>query len=225
MSSKTKAHVLPPHIARSLPSDTRIWQALKGGIYEFKAGTLMVRAAWSPKAVWPEQVEKTYRFGPPASVVDDDGAFAFHWIYLGDSTITAAWEAELCVNDTSVRGAFFFKRGAADALIAEMTFTRDLRLLDLTGDAVSKLGIYDELVDPGHEWCQWFGCALDRIIAKHPRLDGIRYMSRKHPDHYAYAISSREMGNLEVFRQTSIERFKDTAEYAELQRDSCYSRF
>lgn len=225
MSSKKKAHVPPPHIARTLPSDARIWQALKGSICEFKAGTLMVRAAWNPKSVWPEQVGKTYRFGPPASLVDGNGAFPFHWIYLGDNTITAAWEAGLCVNDTSVPGTFFFARNAADALIAGMTFTRDLRLLDLTGDAVSKLGIYAELLDPWHEWCQWLGCALDRIIARHSHFDGIRYMSRKHPDHYAYAISSRVMGSLDVFRQTSIVRFQDTAEYVELQLDSCFSSF
>ncbi|RFP13684.1 hypothetical protein D0T23_14865 [Duganella sp. BJB475] len=156
---------------------------------------------------------------------DNNGAFAFHWIYLGDSTITAAWEAGLCVNDASMPGTFFFARNAADALIAGMTFTRDLRLLDLTGDAISKLGIYAELLDPGHEWCQWLGCALDRIIARHPHLDGIRYMSRKHTGHYAYAISSRRMDSLDVFRQTSINRFQDTAEYIALQRDSCFAKF
>lgn len=50
-------------------------------------------------------------------------------------------------------------------------------------------------------------------------------MSRKHPGHYAYAISSHVMDSLEVFRQASIASFKDTAEYVELQRDSCFSRF
>ncbi len=225
MSSKKKAHAPPPHIASIMPSDARIWQALKGSICEFKAGTLMVRAAWNQKSVWPEKVDETYRFGPPAIFADDNGAFAFHWIYLGDNTITAAWEAQLCVNDASMPGTFFFVRNAADALITKMTLTRDLRLLDLTGDAVSKLGIYAELAEPGHEWCQWLGCALDRIIARHPHLDGIRYMSRKHPGHYAYAISSRVMVNLNLFRQTSIERFRDTAEYSELQRDSCFTKF
>ncbi|NVD73437.1 RES family NAD+ phosphorylase [Duganella sp. BJB1802] len=225
MSSKKKAHVPPSHIARTLPSDARIWQALRGGICELKAGTLMIRAAWNPESVWPERVEKTYRFGPPAVPADDNGAFAFHWIYLGDNVITAAWEAQLCVNDASMPGTFFFKRNAADALIAEMTFTRDLRLLDLTGDAVSKLGIYAELLGPGHEWCQWLGCVLDRIIARHPHLDGIRYMSRKHPGHYAYAISSRRMAGLDMLRRTSIARFEETAEYLRLQRDPCFSKF
>lgn len=225
MSSKKKVHVPPPHIARTLPSDARIWQALKEGTCEFKAGTLMVRAAWSPESVWPERVDRTYRFGPPGILADGNGAFAFHWIYLGDNAITAAWEAQLCINDASMPGTFFFGRNAADALIAEVTFTRDLRLLDLTGDAVSKLGIYAELLEPGHEWCQWLGCALDRIIARHPNLDGIRYMSRKHPGHYAYAISSRRMGGLDLLRRSSIVRFEETAEYLELQRDPCFSKF
>ncbi|MCU6498230.1 hypothetical protein LPN04_10545 [Rugamonas sp. A1-17] len=122
MSSKKKAHVPPPHIARTLPSDARIWQALKSSICEFKAGTLIIRAAWNPESVWPEQVDRTYRFGPPAILADDNGAFAFHWIYLGDNTITAAWEAQLCVNDASMPGTFFFKRNAADALLAEMAY-------------------------------------------------------------------------------------------------------
>ena len=225
MSSKKKADVPPPHIASTLPSDSHIWRALKNNVCELKVGTSLVRAARNENSVWPTQVGKTYRFGPPPSLVNDNGAFAFHWIYLGENTMTAAWEAKLCINDTSTRRTFFFDRNAADALIARMSFTRDLRLLDLTGDAVSKLGIYEELLGPEHEWCQWFGCALDRIIARHPDLDGIRYMSRKHPGHFAYAISSRAMNNLDALRRTSIERFEDTIEYAELQQDPCFSKF
>lgn len=224
MSSKKKADAPPPYIAKTLPSDARIWDALKNSICELKAGTVIVRAAWNKTSVWPYQVNRTYRFGPPASLVNASGTFDFHWMYLGENAITAAWEAKLCVNDISTR-TFFFERKASEAFIARMMFGRDLRLLDLTGDAVSKLGIYEELVNPDHEWCQWLGCALDRVVAKHVGLDGIRYMSRKHPGHYAYAISSRAMDGLEAHRQTSIERFGDTVEYLALQRDSCFSRF
>lgn len=223
MSSKKKADGAPQYIAKTLPSEARIWQALKGNIFELKAGTVIVRAAWNKKSVWPWQVERTYRFGPPNSLTVSGSGFPFHWIYFGENAITAAWEAKLCVNDASVPGTFFFERNSSQALIVSTTFGRNLRLFDLTGEAVSKLGIYEELTNPDHEWCQWFGCALDRIIVSHPGLDGIRYMSRKHPGQYAYAISSRAMNELDGVRKTSIERFKNTVEYLRLQRDSCFS--
>lgn len=156
--------------------------------------------------------------------MDTSGEFPFHWIYLARDLLTAVWEARLCTNDVSEPGQFFYARDAESALIAHIEFERDLRFLDLTGDAASMLGIYESLSSPDHEWCQWLGCALDRLISRHPEIDGVRYMSRKHLGHYAYAISSRPMTKFEGLRHVSIERFGDTQAFSRLQSHPLLSR-
>jgi hypothetical protein len=224
MSSKRKKQLPPAEIADTLPSDTRLWMALKENIYKVRAGTVLVRAVRNESSIWPVRVDETYRFGPPEVMRAAGGEFPFHWIYLAADLLTTVWEARLCINDVSEPGQFFFARDVENALIAHMEFDRDLRLLDLTGDAASILGIYEPLSSPDHEWCQWLGCALDRLISRRPEIDGVRYMSRKHLGHYAYAISSRVMAKLEGARHVSIERFGDTQAFSELQFHSLLSR-
>lgn len=223
MSSKRKKQLPPAVIAENLPSDTQLWRALKENVHELKAGTVLVRAAWIEPSIWPTCVEKTYRFGPPVVTKDVSGKFPFHWIYLAADLLTAVWEAGMCINEVSEPGHFFFERGAENGLIVHMEFDRDLRLLDLTGDVTSKLGIYELISSPDHEWCQWLGCALDRLISRHPEIDGLRYMSRKHPGYFAYAISSRSMGRLNGGRKTITARFGDTQTFSMLQSDPCFS--
>lgn len=136
---------------------------------------------------------------------------------------TAAWEAQFCANDVTRPGTFFIEPQAGDAMVATLTFDCPVRLVDLTGTSASKLGIFDALASPDHEWCQWFGCMLDQVIASRAEaIDGIHYMSRRHPGHSAFAISSRAMTRLDAHRSTAIGKFKEMTEFSQLQDDPCF---
>ncbi len=222
MSSLDKLRV-PRHIEGRLPVYEHARIALLESLIEIPSHTILIRAAWNAASIWPRQVERTYRFGPPAELTSANKEFPFHWVYAGASVITAAWEAQFCANDVTRPGTFYIKREASKGSIARLTFEQPLKLVDLTGDTASKLGIFDALASPEHEWCQWFGCQLDYLIEEQvDKIDGIRYMSRKHPGHYAYAISSRALERLDPGRTTTVKPFVDEAEYRTLQRDPCF---
>lgn len=222
MSSTNQETVIPKHIANILPTYERTSKALAKNIIELPTGTEFVRAAWNDASIWPGKVQRTYRFGPPNELLGADGVFPFHWIYVASHVITAAWEARLCANDVTRPGTFYIEPQAGEARIAKLRFDCPVRLFDLTGTAASKLGIFDMLASPDHEWCQWFGCLLDQVIASRGgAIDGIRYMSRRHPGQSAFAISSRAMGRLDAYRSTSVEKFKETTEFLRLQDDPC----
>jgi hypothetical protein len=107
--------------------------------------------------------------------------------------------------------------------MATLVFSQPIRLLDLTGTVVSKLGIYDELRSPDYEWGQWFGYRLDQlIVAQEGGVHGFRYPSRRHPGHDAYALSSRAMGDLTSSLAYETIRFSDTQEFAALAQDPCW---
>lgn len=213
----------PPHIAARLPDTTQLQSVLLNHIIEVESGYTFVRAAWNELSVWPRQVSKTYRFGPPDVLKDTEGRYPYHWIYVAEHVITAAWEAQLCANDVTRPGTFYVRDGATDALMSTLVFDKPIRLLDLTGTVVSKLGIYDDLRSPDHEWCQWFGNQLDNVIhAQDGRVHGFRYPSRRHPGHCAYALSSRSMDELARHLTYSITKFGDTDELKSMVRDPCY---
>ena len=212
----------PLHIAVRLPKLSILQDALVHHIIELAPGFPFRRAAWNPDSVWPGQVTRTYRFGPPDALIDSKGRYPFHWVYIADHLITAAWEAQFCANDVTRPGTFYVAPRAEDALIATLQFDRPIRLLDLAGMAASKLGIYDDLRSPDYEWSQWFGAQLDQLLAaQNGQVHGFRYPSRRHPGYDAFAIFSRVMAGLDGCRTSSAVRFGDTAEYAMLMRDVC----
>lgn len=221
MPALPKRMVPPAHV--QLPESGQLRNALLDSIVTIPPGTELIRAAWNVASVWPRQVERTYRFGPPAQLAGPRNEFPFHWIYAGASVITAAWEAQFCANDVTRPGTFYIKREAVIGLIARFHFTRALHLIDLTGSTASKLGIYDALASPEHEWCQWFGCQLDQVISgSADDIDGIRYMSRKHPGQLAFALSSRAIDRLDAVRTTTVSSFTDESAFIDLQRDPCF---
>lgn len=213
---------LPSSIAVRLPAVTLLRDALLDNIIELPPGHRLIRGAWNPASVWPEQVTRTYRFGPPDALRGPAGRYPFHWLYAAGHVITAAWEAQFCANDTTRPGTFYIRPGADNALVATLTFGQPIRLLDLTGTAASKLGIYDDLRSPDYEWSQWFGCRMDEVIAaQRGALHGFRYPSRRHPGFNAYAISSRTMAMLEGSMSRSTDRFGNTEQFTFLTHDVC----
>ncbi|MBA5690667.1 RES family NAD+ phosphorylase [Rugamonas apoptosis] len=212
----------PKNFAGMLPEFEYLNQVLSDGVIELPAKQPLVRAAWNAASVWPTSVNRTYRFGPPEDLVGADGAFPFHWVYAANEVLTAVWEARLCVNDVTRPGTFQFAPKAEQALIATLRCAQPLRLLDLSGDLASKLGIYDALRSPDYGFCQWLGYFLDRIIASHDgAIHGFCYPSRRHPGQDAYAISSRSMAALTEGLLITTELFGATAAYARLSQDRC----
>ena len=210
---------IPPEMTARLPAPASLRAELLSHIITHPAGQALVRAAWNEASIWPAKVERTYRFGPPADLADAAG-FPYHWAYIADDAYTAAWEAQLCQNDVTRPGTFYIAHGAELALIATLSFSAPLQLLDLTGLAASRLGIYDQLRSPDHGWCQWLGWQLDQIIAQEAgAIHGFVYPSRRQPGKLAYAISSRHMATLGKAMACSQLTFGDSPAYAQLLDD------
>lgn len=206
-------------MAARLPALTSLRAELLSNLATHQADQPLVRAAWNAASLWPAKVERTYRFGPPAALADSNG-FPYHWVYIADDACTAAWEAQLCCNDVTRPGTFYIAHGAQQALIATLSFSAPLQLLDLTGLAASRLGIYDQLHSPAHGWCQWLGWQLDQIIAQEAgAIHGFMYPSRRQPGKLAYAISSRHMTTLGQAMACSQRIFGDSPAYAQLLAD------
>ncbi|MCC7680386.1 RES family NAD+ phosphorylase [Janthinobacterium sp. FW305-128] len=202
-----------------LPALALLRAELLSHIITHPASQAVVRAAWNMASIWPLKVQRTYRFGPPAELADAAG-FPYHWAYLADDAYTAAWEAQLCQNDVTRPGTFYIAHGAELALIATLSFSAPLQLLDLTGLAASRLGIYDQLRSPDHGWCQWLGWQLDQIIAQEAgAIHGFVYPSRRQPGKLAYAISSRHMAALGTSMACAHVQFGSTEAYARLLAD------
>ena len=212
----------PDHIAKRLPPLALLQDTLLAHVTTIDARAPLTRAAWNSASILPARVDRTYRFGPPAALRGADGSYPFHWIYAADDVFTAAWEAGLCLNDAEQPGTFYIERGARTALIATLEFGVPLQLLDLNGLASSKLGIFDEISNCDHEWCQWFGCMVDQVIEERDgRVHGMLYPSRKHRGHDAIAISSRALGLLAPHATVSVRHFGTTAAYQALRTDRC----
>jgi hypothetical protein len=213
---------IPSHIAASLPNLDLLRQVLPHHVIEMPARFPLVRAAWNKASVWPEKVNRTYRYGPVKSLMTVDG-FPFHWIYAAEETLTAIWEAQLCTNPITFPGRFTLQQNAETALIADLSFEQPLRLFDLSGAAVSRLGIYDQLRNPDYEWCQWFGVQMDQVISEqNEKVHGFVYPSRRHPGAPAYAISSRVYEELAQGLMFNVTEFRETEEYLELLNHPCF---
>ena len=212
----------PDHIAARLPPLALLQDTLLAHVTTIDVRTPITRAAWNSASILPARVDRTYRFGPPTATRGADGSYPFHWIYAADDVYTAAWEAGLCLNDAEQPGTFYIERGARTALIATLEFGIPLKLLDLNGLASSKLGIFDEISSCDHEWCQWFGAMVDRVIGScDGRVHGMVYPSRKHRGHDAIAISSRALRQLTPHVTVNVRHFGTTAAYQALRTDRC----
>lgn len=222
MFNPTSAAVIPAHIAEKLPPLDLLKQVLEANIINIPAGYQLVRAAWNVQTIWQQSVRATHRYGPPDSLKTAAG-YPFFWCYIAGETTTTVWEAELCKHPATHPGRFIVEAGAENALIATLTFDRPLRLFDLSGDAASKLGIYDQLRSPDREWCQWLGVVLDQILMQQDeQVFGFVYPSRRHPGALAYAISSRVSTVLAQGMTITTEKFGDSATYAKLLGDPCH---
>lgn len=219
MTLQLKDTPIPSEMTARLPALASLRAELLSHIITHPAGQALVRAAWNMASIWPLKVQRTYRFGPPAELADAAG-FPYHWAYIADDAYTAAWEAQLCQNDVTRPGTFYIAHGAELALIATLSFSAPLQLLDLTGLAASRLGIYDQLRSPDHGWCQWLGWQLDQIIVQEAAaIHGFMYPSRRQPGKLAYAISSRHMATLGKAMACSQLTFGDSPAYAQLLAD------
>ena len=216
----------PPSIAATLPPIDRLRQVLAGAEITLPAGSQLFRAVRHPAAVIPPYVERTYRFGPPAVFVGPDGRHTTYWMYAAQDLLTALWESSFCTNDVTQPGTFYIPAAVAqDGLIAIFTLQRDIRLVDLSGTMLSKLGIYDQ-IHGNHEWCQWFGLLMLEALAGRvgeSTVMGFRYPSRKHKMHLAVAVQS---GALEQWRSdviVQVKRFAELPEFGQLRADLSYA--
>ena len=80
---------IPPDMAARLPALALLRAELLRNVVTLPAGQFLVRAAWNAASIWPPKVERTYRFGPPATLANTDG-FPYHWVYIAQDTCTAA---------------------------------------------------------------------------------------------------------------------------------------
>lgn len=218
--------VPPPDIARTLPPRERLRQALSEAEIILPAGTTVFRAVRHPAAVVPAYVEQTYRFGPPAAFAGPDGRHTTYWMYAAQDLQTALWESGFCTNDLTQPGTFYIPVDVARrGLIATFTLQTDIRVLDLSGAALSKLGIYDQ-IHGEHAWCQWFGMDLLDVLAGYSGVGapvGFRYPSRKHKNSLALAVQS---GALDVWRarvDIQVIRFAEMPEFHTLSADPNYA--
>ena len=79
MSSSTDGTTATSEGVGELPPRELLRQVLVSHIIEISEGRELVRAAWNENSVWPQRVDRVYRFGPPESM--KSGAdFPFFWL-------------------------------------------------------------------------------------------------------------------------------------------------
>lgn len=223
MTTENRRFAEPPiHLRGSLPSVDRVLQCL-GEHLKVDAGLVLYRAAYRPENILPATIKRAHRFGPPEALIGTDGNLPFAWLYAAHSVETALWEAQFCKNDATRPGTYYLDAAAVQyGTVAELRFSRELRLWDLNGSASSRLGIFDEISSPDHEWCQWFGCLLHEAMeSQNPaeRPDGFVYPSRRHRGHTAVAISLSALEELRSGAGCIQRPFAQTTEYATAQSD------
>lgn len=218
----TPKFVPPSDIAKTLPPQERLRQALSDAEVILPAGTKVFRAVRHPAAVIPPYVERTYRFGPPDVFAGPDGRYATYWMYAAPDLPTALWESGFCTNDLTQPGTFYIPADVAEkGLIAVFMLKADIKVLDLGGAALSKLGIYDQ-IHGDHAWCQWFGMDMLDVLAGYAGEAapvGFRYPSRKHKNYLALAVQSDA---LDVWRHRvdiEVVRFAEMPEFQALLAD------
>ena len=218
MASKT---ISPPsHIAR-IP-DRSINAVLDEGPVVISAKQMLYRAAWNVESIIPTMPVRFYRFGPPKEIVSSSRKLPYWWLYVAEKPLTAVCEAQFLRSDATDPGHFRLDEFAIEhGLIARLSFPVSLRLLSLQGPITSRLGIYDLINSPDHEWCQWFGYQLHRLVfsKKKMKFDGVLYPSRKIRGASAIALSSRFLHSLTEPIKREFEFFHKTPTYRDLSVD------
>lgn len=218
-------HRPPSHIASSLPSLEHLRDVLHNKIQVLEAGTKLVRAAWTPESIFPSAVSKSYRFGPPAELCQNNGHFPWFWLYAANDPMTAIWEAQLCKNDCTTPGTFYMANGSENALLVTIELKAPILIFDLMETVSSTLGIYDALSSPDYEWCQWLGWQINEILSNKSdqKIHGFRYPSRKHRGATAYAFTAPfSPTDKDIFLITHTVKFGDSPQYEELLANPCY---
>jgi len=221
----TTTETAPPAILETLPSEERLRQALGEDPACLPIGTRVYRAIRHPGAVVPAYVQRTYRFGPPDVLRSPDGHYPFYWMYAAEDLTTALWESQFCLNDMTQPGTFYIPQEVLrDGLVATFTLQAEIRILDLTGTVLSKLGIYDQ-INGHHAWCQWFGVRLSELLRgwKDGSPIGFRYPSRKHKCHRALALHSEALAKWKETVRTQVSSFADMAACGTLLADPNYA--
>lgn len=149
----------------------------------------MYRLSKFPKTEPYFAVKAAYRFDDPAGAV---GAATFGVLYVAQDPETAFCES-------IIHGNALFMGGTYQVPSAELqsrhlvTFLHPSRttltLADLTGNALKAIGLNND-ISAGGDYSipqQWAAA----IYAAHPRVDGIRYVSRQHNNAFCYAVFER----------------------------------
>ena len=213
------ALILPPGI--TIPTDKVLKILLARPPATVSSPTLLYRAVWNEKNVWPHCVTKTHRFGPPMDTFGTDGTPPFHWMYAADHAMTAVLESRFTLASSREPNRFYIDPSARKlGRIATIDVARDLRLLDLTAETAGLAGLYDVLSSPDYQACQWIGYRLHQLgFFDGTNLDGILYPSRIRRNATAIAISSTRIADVKASATVSLAMFLGSAEYRLLMKD------
>ena len=183
------------------------------------AHTHIFRAAWNAASVLPVMANKFYRFGPPEAIITGS-APPYWWLYVAEKKITSVYEAQFCKNEPAFPGTFYLDPFAEKkGLIATIDFPTDLTLLDMIGDVLFQLGIFDQISSPDHAWCQWFGNQLvkAKLFQAGKAFDGILYPSRKNRSENAIALFSGFVDKYRGKIKHATQKFNTTEKYTTLR--------
>lgn len=151
----------------------------------------VVRLSGSPttEPYWAKRAKS--RFDAPARVPK---ASRYGVLYAAPSVETAFCESTIHENSLFNNGAFEVALSELDrreiTWYAHPTKT-ELRLVDLTGAALKKLGLNADISAGGqYKMSKDWSLAIHEATTRR-RVDGIRYSSRQHTGEYCYAIFER----------------------------------
>lgn len=209
-----------------MPARAHLKEVLAAGVCVLRRGTWLVRAARAQASVLPDTVKTAYRWGPPDSARGNDARLPFHWLYVAEDSNTAIWEGRFRERSEERPGFFHVQPDAVErGIIALFRLEADFRLLELGGPTAARLGIYDQISEPNHTWCQHFGVELHHVLAElHADTGaiGIRYPSRKLRNRSAIAIHSEYLSAWRRAITIRTVRFEDMPIHRQLCRDPCY---
>jgi hypothetical protein len=208
-------HEPPPYLAGKIPSVKAFAAALGNAVKTLPVDTVYFRAAWNEKYILPDTLKRAYRFGPPRTLHHEDGTLPFAWLYVALDMKTAIWESQFAKSDATAAGEFYLDPAAvAQGVVAKFRLRRGLRVWDLTGDACSKLGVYDTISSADHEACHWIGYRLRQaMIRREPKAmpDGFLYPSRRMRGRTAIALRSELLAELQAIATVTSEPFQRCA--------------
>lgn len=216
----------PAHLTSLVPSVAAFQAALMNAVESLPANAAVYRAAGDPKHLLPETLVNAYRFGPPRELRQGCNALPYAWLYVAMDAQTAIWESRFARTDATCPGQFYLDPAAVETgVVGHITFGRDLRLWNLTGQACAKLGVQDTISSSDHEACHWIGHSLRKAMLGCDAgtvPDGVIYPSRRMRGHQAIALRGELLPELRMHATVHHELFAKTAAYAALIVDPLY---